>query len=436
MQKMIQKVEFNKALKPKVLRVAAYTRVSSEKDAMLHSLSQQISYYSELIQMHNDWLYCGVYADEALTGTKDNRADFKRLISDCRAGKIDLIITKSISRFARNTVTLLETVRELKLLGVGVFFEEQNINTLTADGELMLTILASYAQEESLTASENQKWRIRNDYKNGILPLRHQNIYGYKRTDDCGFEIVPEEADVIRTIFKMFLEGNGTAKILKYIQDNGIPSNTNEPWTKKKVRYILSNEKYAGNLLLQKYFVADHLTKRNIINRGELPQYYVADNHEAIIPREIYDAVQLELQRRKGKYCKEYKPTTSPFSKKIQCGICGKSYRRKITATRVVWLCSTFDAYGKKKCASKQIPDDILRKTTTEVLGINEFDVDLFKNYIEKIIVPSANHLTFVFKDGHTEEKVWQHRSRSKSWTDEMKEQARQKSLQRRKNNG
>ena len=143
-----------------------------------------------------------------------------------------------------------------------------------------------------------------------------------------------------------------------------------------------------------------------------------------------------EIQIRKGKYCKEYKPTTSPFSKKIQCGICGKSYRRKVTATRVVWLCSTFDAYGKKKCASKQIPYDILRSLSAEVLGINEFDVDLFKNHIEKIIVPSANHLTFVFKDGHTEEEVWQHRSRSASWTDEMKEQARQKSLQRRKNNG
>ena len=154
--------------------VAAYARVSSGKDAMLHSLSAQVSYYSELIQSHNDWEYVGVYADEALTGTKDTRDNFQRLIADCKAGKIDLIITKSISRFARNTVTLLKTVRELKELGIGIYFEEQNINTLSADGELMITILASYAQEESLSASENVKWRIHRDYEQGILPLSVQ----------------------------------------------------------------------------------------------------------------------------------------------------------------------------------------------------------------------------------------------------------------------
>ena len=187
--------------------VAAYARVSSGKDAMLHSLSAQVSYYSVLIQSHNDWEYVGVYADEALTGTKDTRDNFQRLIADCKAGKIDLIITKSISRFARNTVTLLKTVRELKELGIGVYFEEQNINTLSADGELMITILASYAQEESLSASENVKWRIHRDYEQGILPLSVQNIYGYQRTADGGLEIVPDEAEVIKSIYELYLEG-------------------------------------------------------------------------------------------------------------------------------------------------------------------------------------------------------------------------------------
>ena len=173
MNRIVEKVNFPIPKQPKAKRVAAYARVSSGKDEMLHSLSAQISYYSELIQSHPGWLYCGVFSDEAYTGTKDNRTGFQSLISECRKGNIDLIITKSISRFARNTVTLLETVRELKLLGIDVFFEEQNIHTISADGELMMTILASYAQAESLSASENQKWRIRKAFENGeIVNLR------------------------------------------------------------------------------------------------------------------------------------------------------------------------------------------------------------------------------------------------------------------------
>jgi len=185
-------------------RVAAYARVSSGKDAMLHSLSAQVSYYSSLIQKHGDWLYVGVYADEAKTGTKDNRADFQRLIADCRAGKIDMVITKSISRFARNTVTLLQTVRELKALGVDVFFEEQNIHTMSADGELMMTILASYAQEESRSASENQKWRIKRNFEAG-MPW-NGTLLGYRMVDGR-YEIIPEEAELVRRIYSLYLSG-------------------------------------------------------------------------------------------------------------------------------------------------------------------------------------------------------------------------------------
>ena len=436
MKKTIQIVEFKTPQKATALKVAAYTRVSNGKDAMLHSLSQQISYYSAYIQQHENWLYCGVYADEALTGTKDTRPSFQRLLADCKAGKVDLVITKSISRFARNTVTLLESVRELKMLGIGVYFEEQNINTLTADGELMLTILASYAQEESLSASENQKWRIRNDYKNGILPLCHQNIYGYSRTEDGGFEIVSEEAEIIKRIYGLFLEGLGTLKIAKILNEEGVPSNTNERWTEKKIRYILSNEKCAGDLLLQKSYRTDHLTKRSKRNKGELPQYYVEGNHEPIISKEMFDAVQLEFEKRRQKHYKGQTTCSFPFTGKIQCGICGKNYRRKVTASRVVWICSTFDRLGKKECASKQIPNDTLCDVTTEVLGLKEFDADFFKDSIEKILVPSANHLTFIFNDGHTEERVWKDRSRAESWTDEMKEKARRKSTEWRENNG
>ncbi len=412
--------------------VAAYARVSNGKDAMLHSLSAQVSYYSAYIQSHDDWEYVGVYADEALTGTKDTRANFQRLIADCRAGKVDFVITKSISRFARNTVTLLETVRELKILGIGVFFEEQNINTLSADGELMLTILASYAQEESLSASENVKWRIHRDYEQGILPLTVQNIYGYKRTAGGDFEIVADEADVVKRIYQLFLDGLGILKIAKLLTEEGIPSNSGDRWSEKKVRYILSNEKYIGDLLLQKSFRTDHLTKKTKRNKGEKPQYYVENNHAPIISRELYEAVQLELERRREKHCKMVEPQKYAFTGKIECGNCGKHYRRKVTATRVVWICRTFDKDGKQHCASKQIPDETLCSVTAEVLGLQIFDADCFETQIEKIIVPKANTLHFIFKDGHTVEREWKDRSRRESWTPEMKEKARQKSLERR----
>lgn len=205
MERTIKRVEFVAPRRIDVLRVAAYARVSTGKDAMLHSLSAQVSYYSNLIQKHPGWLYCGVYADEALTGTKDNRDNFQRLLEACRAGEIDMVITKSISRFARNTVALLESIRELKELGVDVFFEEQNIHTMSSDGELMLTILASYAQEESRSASENQKWRVRKGFEKGEL-LNWRIVLGYDIGKD-GITVNPEEAELLHEIFRRFIDG-------------------------------------------------------------------------------------------------------------------------------------------------------------------------------------------------------------------------------------
>ena len=205
MEKFIRKMEAGIPSLPQRRRVAAYARVSSGKDAMLHSLSAQVSYYSEHIQRNPEWSYAGVYVDEALTGTKDNREGFQRLLADCRAGKIDMVLTKSISRFARNMVTLLETVRELKTLGVDVYFEEQNIHSLNGDGELLLTILASYAQEESRSVSENCKWRIRNQFRAGE-PANWRFMYGY-RIQHGKITVHPVEAEVVREVFRRYLEG-------------------------------------------------------------------------------------------------------------------------------------------------------------------------------------------------------------------------------------
>ena len=219
-------------------RVAAYARVSSGKDAMLHSLSAQVSHYSDLIQRNSDWLYAGVYADEAKTGTKDSRADFQRLIADCHAGKIDMVITKSISRFARNTVTLLQTVRDFKAWEVDIFFEEQNIHTMSADGELMLTILASYAQEESRSASENQKWRIKRNFEEG-MPWNGAML-GY-RLKDGRYEIVPKEAALVRRIYNEYLAGDGYQAVAKRLTEEGVPSRFGGKWNQSVVSKILSN---------------------------------------------------------------------------------------------------------------------------------------------------------------------------------------------------
>ncbi len=369
-------------------RVAAYARVSMEKDAMLHSLAAQVSYYSELIQKNPKWEYAGVFADYGLTGTKETRPEFQRMLKECREGKIDLILVKSISRFARNTLTLLNTVRELKGLGIGVYFEEQKLDTLSGDGEFMLTILASFAQEESRSVSENCKWRIRKKFEQGI-PTGF-GMYGYE-VRNGSFAIKPEEAAVVRRIFQMYLDGKGSIKIMKLLTEEGVPAPLGGLWNASVVMEMLKNEKYAGDMLLQKFYTNNHMEKKLLHNCGELPQYFVGEDHEPIIDRETFDAVQREIAwrtaRRKAtkekKIAKTAELSTSamepsvlpsgnnsreaiPLTDRVYCGICGKKYRYKVTRLGTpyaapVWICSTFNYRGKAYCASKQIPEDILK---------------------------------------------------------------------------
>lgn len=424
----------------KLLRVAAYARVSTGKDAMLHSLAAQVSYYSDLIQRNPEYAYAGVYADEGLSGTKESRPEFQRMLKDCRDGKIDRILCKSISRFARNTVTLLSVVRELKALGVSVYFEEQNIDTMSGDGEFMLSILASFAQEESRSVSENCKWRVRKKFEQGI-PTGF-GMYGYE-VRNGSFTIVPEEAEVVRRIFRMYLDGMGSVRIMKALIEENIPAPEGGLWNASVIMMMLRNEKYAGDLLLQKFFTNNHIEKKQCFNRGELPQYFVAEDHEPIIDRKTYDAVQAEIARRAALHTIAGKKAadeaeddvddlmpTMALNDCIHCGICGKKYRRKITRLGTpyaapIWLCGTYSYRGKAYCASKQIPEKILIELITAVLGNEHSAYD-----IDHIEMHPNNRVLFVFTDGHTVEHFWKDHSRKDSWNAEKRKQAAEKTKQ------
>ena len=298
----IRKVEALAPLLPIRKRVAAYARVSINKEKNLRSLSAQISYYSDYIQNHPEWEYAGVYADEALTGTKDDRPEFQRLLENCRGGKIDIVLVKSISRLARNTVTTLETVRELKTYNVDVWFERENIRSLSSEGELMLTILASFAQEESLSNSENMKWRFRKRFEQGRPSTTI--MLGYKLVNEQ-FVIIPEEAKAVRLIFHEFVNGTPRKAIREKLFAAGHKPKRGGTWNDSTLSAVLRNEKYTGTLLLQKHFRADYISKRKCVNKGELPMYRIENNHEPIISQEIFDQAQAILAaryrpRRKG----------------------------------------------------------------------------------------------------------------------------------------
>lgn len=421
MNRVIRQVKFPAPAAPRFKNVAAYARVSSGKDAMLHSLSSQVSYYSQKIQSHPGWRYAGVYADEAITGTKDARDGFQRMLADCKAGKIDLVITKSISRFARNTVTLLETVRELKQLGIDVYFEEQNIHTMSADGELMMTILASYAQEESRAVSENMKWRVRHNYENGLV--WNGTILGY-RYDKGTYIVKPDEAETVRYIFDSYMGGMGLMAIVKDLNGSAKTSRYGNEWGQTSVMRILRNYTYTGNLLLQQTFSENHITKRRRQNNGELPMYHIRDSHEAIIPLDRFNAVQEEIKRRAEEH---YHPHSNKgqyiFTGKLLCSHCGKKYKRKNRPSGPVWICPTFTEKGKEHCASKQIPESALVEATVAALGA----LERVQETVTRVIVEDNNGLTFCLVDGSTISTSWRRRSRSESWTPEKKEAARQK---------
>lgn len=419
---------------PKRKRVAAYARVSSGREAPLHSLSAQVSHYSDLIQKTPGWEYAGVYADEALSGTKDSRGEFQRLLAACHAGDIDLVLTKSVSRFARNVVTTLKTIRELRLIGVDVFFEEQNIHTLGEEGELLLTLLAAYAEEEARSVSENQKWRIKSNYEQG-LPWSI-TMFGYKQVDGR-LEIVPEEAELLRLAADLYLEGYGRYKLEDAFAEAGIKGRHGAAITGHGIIDLLCNEKIVGDMLLQKTFVEDPITKVVRPNNGEKPQYLVEGSHEPILDRETYEKVLAERARRASCYKPRsggYERNRFPFSSKVRCGKCGKYFTRKVLNgnspyEKRGWICRTFNQKGKARCDAKQIPEDILERVSAEAMGLPEFDAAAFEAKVKEIQVPENGTLVFVFYNGETVTKTWDNPSRRHSWNEENRRQAREYAL-------
>ena len=408
-------------------RVAAYARVSSGKDTMLHSLATQIDYYKNLILDNPSWKFAGVFADEAKTGTKDDREQFQELLALCRSGSVDMMITKSISRLARNTVTLLQTVRELKELNVDVFFEEQNIHTLSTEGELMLTLLASFAQEESRSVSENCKWRIRHGFEEG--KPNTCRMLGY-RLINGEITLIPEEAKIVRHIFDLYLKGYGKQKIANILNEEGVATINGGTWYPEPIVKILTNEKYCGDLLLQKYVRSDHVSKIDRRNTGELPSFLVEDNHEAIIDKTVF--LQVQSLRAGRAVRKGLRQESTLFSGMVRCGCCGSQCRRKTTHGIVKWWCSAFDRKGKQYCPdAKAVPEEALIKVACDILRTDVLDESFLQNQIDHIDVCAGNVLRFFLKNGRMQEHQWRDRSRKESWTPEMKESARRKEAAR-----
>lgn len=411
-------------------KVAAYARVSMETDRLSHSLSAQISYYSNLIQKNPEWIYVGVYADNFISGTSTkNRTEFQRMIADCEAGKIDILLTKSISRFARNTVDLLETVRHLKAIGVEVRFEKEHINSLDSSGEMMLSILASFAQEESINISNNVKWGTRKRFEQGI-PNGRPRILGYRWEGDH-LVIEPKEAAVVRRIFKNFIDGKSRLETERELNAEGITTINGCRFQDSNIKVILTNITYTGNLLLQKEFIESPLTKHRKKNHGELPQYFVANTHEPIIDKETFDYVQKEMARRKelGPLANKSLNITC-FTGKIKCEKCGQSLMRSTRRNRaetsqlgdklISWMCGSRKS-NKHYCSTKEIPERCLRQACADALGLKEFDEEIFAQRVDFISVPDNGILTFHFKDGPEKEQPWVNTSKKEAWTDEAR---------------
>lgn len=354
--------------KVKKLRVAAYCRVSTETEEQNSSYEVQVAHYTEFIKKNAEWEFAGIFADDGISGTNTKkREEFNRMIDECMEGNIDLVITKSISRFARNTLDCLKYIRQLKDKNISVFFEKENINTMDAKGEVLLTIMASLAQQESQSLSQNVKLGLQYRYQQGKVQVNHNRFMGYTKDEEGNLIIVPEEAEIIKRIYREYLEGKSLAGIGRDLEKDDILTAAGKPrWRPETIKKILLNEKYIGDALLQKTFTVDFLTKKRVKNEGHVPQYYVENSHEAIIPKELFLQAQEELHRRnniytgtdknKRIYSSKYALSTITF-----CGDCGDIYRRVYWNIRgrkeFVWRCVTRIEQGPETCKNRTVKE-------------------------------------------------------------------------------
>ena len=388
-------------MRPK--RVAAYCRVSTDREEQEHSFETQKAMYTEMIMMKPTWQMAGIYADEGITGTvAKKRPGFMKMIEDCRKGKIDMIVTKSVSRFSRNNLDCLMYVRELKQLGIPIIFEKEGINTIQVSSELLLTLFGALSQAESESISMNVKLGIRQSLKNGNVRFSYKTFLGYRKGADGQPEIVPEQADIVRRIYNDFLAGATYLEIAKRLTEEHVPTmGGGNRWFSERIKSILKNEKYKGDALLQKTYITDPISKRVKKNNGELPMYYVENSHPAIIERRIFDRVQEEIARRAGK--KKVKQTGTKtelgrysgkyaLTEQLYCGECGTPYRRctwsRNGKKKIVWRCVSRLDYGKKYCKNSPSVEEsrlhnAIAAAITKKANSEEINIGGIMNHIE-----------------------------------------------------
>jgi len=386
--------------KPQMV-VAAYARVSTEKEEQEDSFERQVQHYTDLITKRPDWLFGGIYADPGITGTRaDKRPDFMRLIEDCRAGKINKVLVKSISRFARNTVDALNYIRELKDLGVSVYFENENVDTLTPGGEVLLTILAAMAEQESRTMSTNIKWSYQKKFQNGEVILNTSILLGYGKNSKGEYVIIEEEAEIVRRIFREYVGGTSIPHIAKILEEAGAKTKLgNTKWKNNSIMGILRNEKYTGNAILGKTYKPDVLSKRRVKNTGQAPMYYAENSHPAIIEQELFDMAQSEMERRKNekdgpvgtsRYTGKY-----PFSGILVCGNCGHRmrhhslYQGKGKYIRA-WGCTNKINNGVAACNASHVEEAVLERTFRAAFDMRAEDFDVVCQCCEEVMVKDS----------------------------------------------
>ncbi len=389
-------------MKPKLM-VAAYCRVSTDSEEQATSYEAQIEHYTEFIQKNEEWEFAGIFADDGISGTNTKkREEFNRMIAECMKGNIDMIITKSISRFARNTLDCLKYIRQLKDKNISVFFEKEGINTMDSKGEVLLTIMASLAQQESQSLSKNVKLGLQYRYQQGEVQVNHNRFLGYTKDEDGKLVILPEEAETVKRIYREYLQGASLAQIGKGLEVDDILTGAGKgKWRPETIKKMLQNEKYMGDALLAKTYTVDFLTKKRVKNNGIVPQYYVEDNHEPIIPKDLYMQVQEEMVRRANLNSGNKKRIYSSkyaLSGIVYCGNCGDIYRRIAWNNRgkhsIVWRCVTRLDNGPGECDAPTILETDLQnavvKAINHVLGDRDRMLKVLQENIETVLQQEA----------------------------------------------